>query len=216
MRINEVFLSIEGECLHKGLPTIFVRATGCNLRCQYQKGVGCDTIYAYYEGKEMSIEEVLKEVQRVGRDYKLICLSGGEILLQPEVHTLIDRLIYKGYEVDIETNGSIPIDKIHRQARIILDIKCPYTEMHTKMYFSNLFKLSKRDEVKFVVSDIEDLEWSLEVLKAYPTKAQVVYSPNFGVLEPKKIVEFILDKKVNARVSLQDHKQIWDKNKRGV
>ncbi|MDH5767936.1 MAG: radical SAM protein, partial [Nitrospirota bacterium] len=160
MKICELFTSIQGESSYAGLPCIFIRMTGCNLRCSY-----CDTTYAYHEGRELSEDEIIGEVRRSG--INLVEITGGEPLLQKEVYHLIKRLLDEGYKVLVETNGSINTKEIDRRAVVILDVKTPGSEMSDEMDLSNLYNLKSIDEVKFVVTSRVDYEWSKEIIYRY-------------------------------------------------
>lgn len=209
MKVNEIFLSIQGESSSIGKPTIFVRFTGCNLRCSY-----CDTKYAYSEGIEMTIPEIMAKIDSFG--YKRVCLTGGEPLLQKGVQELLDNL--KDYEVSIETNGSIDLSKfiLSNNQRFVMDIKLKASECFEKMNLDNIKYLTDKDEIKFVVSNREDYELAKDVIAKYHKKGDIIISPVFDEIEYKDLVEWILEDKLNARFQLQIHKIIWDKNKRGV
>jgi 7-carboxy-7-deazaguanine synthase len=218
MKVNEIFLSIQGETSSAGQPTVFVRFTGCNLRCTY-----CDTTYAYEEGETKTPEEVLASI-RLFR-YKRVCITGGEPLLQPrgEMQRLLDRLAEHGYEVSIETDGSVNIDKVtlRPRQRFILDMKTPGSGMSGRMDFANLKRVvPDRDEIKFVVGSREDFDWSLERIAEHglwPEKGyRLLFSPVFGALEMKRLVEWILESGIDARFQVQLHKFVWDPAQRGV
>jgi 7-carboxy-7-deazaguanine synthase len=208
--VNEIFYSIQGESSFAGSPCVFIRLTGCNLRCSY-----CDTTYAYDEGKKYFIEAVVKKV----RDYqcKLVEVTGGEPLIQEGVYRLLDRLIESGYQVLIETNGSMPIARINPQCIKIVDIKCPGSGMSDKMDWKNLKKLSPRDEVKFVIGDRKDYTWSVEMISQEGLEKNLIYfSPVFGRLKPERLAKWILEDRLPVRLQLQWHKHIWPHRKRGV
>ncbi|MDI3328167.1 MAG: radical SAM protein [Alicyclobacillaceae bacterium] len=218
MKVNELFFSIQGESSSMGLPTVFVRFTGCNLRCSY-----CDTTYAYFEGKRMTPEEVFARIEAYG--VRRVCLTGGEPLIQPrdELQKLLNLLGSDQYEVSIETDGSVDIDRIRLRPRqrFILDVKVPSSQMHLYMDFDNLRRIvPERDEVKFVVGTEEDYEWSKEIIDRYDIRPEkgysLLFSPVFGVLEPRKLAEWILRDRLNARLQVQLHKFIWDPATRGV
>ncbi|MFH1462056.1 MAG: radical SAM protein [bacterium] len=212
MKINEMFLSIQGEGIQSGLPTFFIRTTGCNLRCSY-----CDTKYAYYKGKEMSIKEILNKVQN--QPYKRICLTGGEPLLQSDAKILINELIKKGYSIDIETNGSISLKSFPKSKLILysMDIKCPSSKETKKMIFNNISFLNKKDQIKFIIKTKEDYNFAREIIKKYKLidKINIIFQP-VGGIKAKWMVEKILSDRLNARIGLQIHKVIWKTNKKGV
>ena len=209
MKVNEIFLSIQGESLSVGLPTVFVRFTRCNLRCSY-----CDTKYAYEEGEDMSVDDILNKIKEFG--YKRVCLTGGEPLLQKDIQVLIDKL--SDYEVSIETNGSIDLKDvvIGENHRFVMDIKLKSSGCYEKMDFNNFEYLNKNDEIKFVISNRTDYEMAKKVINKYYKMGNILMSPVFETIEYKSLVEWILEDKLNVRFQLQIHKIIWDKNKRGV
>jgi 7-carboxy-7-deazaguanine synthase len=218
MRLNELFLSIQGETSSAGLPTIFVRFTGCNLRCTY-----CDTKYSYYEGDTITPDEVMEKIRAL--TYKRVCLTGGEPLIQPraEMQQLLDMLAAEGYEVSIETDGSIDISKfhLHDKQRFILDMKVPSSGMSEKMHLPNLkHVVPERDEIKFVVGNREDYEWSTALIREHgldPAKGyRLLFSPVFQEIELADLVNWILEDGLDARFQLQVHKIVWDPDKRGV
>lgn len=208
MKLKEIFYSIQGEGLSQGLPTIFIRFVGCNLRCKY-----CDTSYAYRGGKEMSIENIVRVVKKI--KCKRVCLTGGEPLLQKDLLKLISKL--KGYEVSIETNGSLDIKKYAKKSIISLDIKCPCSGCSENMLFSNLSILRKKDQVKFIVEDEKDVKFAINIIKKYnlTKKTNVLINPVWGA-DCTKLINLILDSNLDIRFGLQIHKFIWGKNKRGV
>lgn len=212
MRINEVFMSIQGEGLSTGLPTVFVRTQGCNLRCSY-----CDTKYSYYSGKECSIHEVVRKIEKFG--IKRVCLTGGEPLLQEDADCLVQDLIKKDYEVSIETNGSINLKKIknHKSILFSLDIKCPSSGSQKMMDLNNLRLVKKKDQVKFVIGDKKDLDFACNIVynKRLCSKTNVFFHP-VGGIDAKNIVKEVLKRKMDVRVGLQIHKIIWGVRKKGV
>ncbi len=211
MKICEIYPAIQGESTHAGLVCTIVRLTGCNLRCSY-----CDTTYAYEEGYELSEAEVINEINLIG--INLVEITGGEPLLQKEVYGLIERLINDGYRVLVETNGSIDIRELDRRAIIILDIKTPGSGMSDKMNFSNLYYLRKEDEVKFVLTDRNDYEWSKAIVEKYKLidKCHVLFSPAHGILHPQALAKWLIEDKLGVRLNLQLHKYIYGSEQRGV
>lgn len=209
MKVCEIFGSIQGESSFAGLPCIFIRLSGCNLRCSY-----CDTTYAYNDGSEMSIEEVMGIIRRSG--LYLVEITGGEPLLQKEVFPLIERLVEEGYKVLIETNGSIDLSNVHSEATIIMDIKTPGSGMSSQMRLSNLSLLKSEDEIKFVFCDRRDYEWAREFITSHSlTDHKILFSPAFGMLDPEKLSRWIIEDRLNVRLNLQIHKYIF-KSLRGV
>jgi 7-carboxy-7-deazaguanine synthase len=211
MKVCEIFTSIQGESSYAGMPCTFIRLTGCNLRCSY-----CDTSYAYFEGREVSEDEILSEVQHAGID--LVEITGGEPLLQHEVFQLIRRLLDENYEILIETNGSQSIKEIDKRAIVVLDIKTPGSGMSGEMDFSNLDFVSSSDEIKFVVTNREDYEWSKETIQKYKLfgKCHLLFSPAFGILPPENLARWIIDDRLKIRLNLQLHKYIFSSEKRGI
>jgi 7-carboxy-7-deazaguanine synthase len=218
VKMNEIFLSIQGESRSIGLPTIFVRFTGCNLRCTY-----CDTKYAYFEGVKYTPQEIMDKIRSYG--IKRVCLTGGEPLIQPrdEMQQLLDMLGAERYEVSIETDGSIDISRflLHDRQRFVLDMKVPSSSMCDKMDFENLHRIvPDRDEIKFVVGNREDYEWSKSIIQKYgldPEQGyQILFSPIFGEISYQELVEWVLEDRIDARFQVQLHKIVWDPETRGV
>lgn len=216
MRIAEIFLSIQGETSSVGLPTIFVRTSRCHLRCTY-----CDTTYAFYGGTDLTLDQIMEQVRGYG--YKRLCLTGGEPLLQPqdELQAFFDLLEAEGYELSIETSGSIDIGQwqLHRpRQRWILDMKTPSSGESGRMDFRNLERVAHPDELKFVVADEADYRWSRDLIERYQLagRAQILFGPVWGALEPRHLVEWMLRDRLPARLQLQIHKFIWDPAAKGV
>ncbi len=204
MKVCEIFPSIQGESSYAGMPCNFIRLTGCNLRCSY-----CDTAYAYYNGRELSEDEIMSEVRRAGID--LVEITGGEPLLQKEVFHFIERLLDKGYTVLVETNGSQGIKEIDKRAIVILDIKTPGSEMSKEMDFSNFDFMKSSDEIKFVITSRGDYEWSKEIIQRYKLmeKCHLLYSPAFGLLPPENLARWMINDGLKIRLNLQLHKYIF-------
>ncbi|MFY9269426.1 MAG: radical SAM protein [Candidatus Manganitrophaceae bacterium] len=211
MKINEIFKSVQGESTYAGLPCVFVRTAQCNLRC-----VWCDTTYAFGEGMERSVESVLEEVRGYG--CRLVEVTGGEPLLQEEVYSLIQRLLDEGFQVLIETSGSIPIDRVDPRAVIVMDIKCPGSKMSHTVHWDNLKQLKRTDEVKFVIGDRADFDWAKAVLARHPDLQErpILFSPVFDQIDPQQLAEWILEENLPVRFQLQLHKYIWSPEMRGV
>lgn len=212
MKVCEIFASIQGESTYAGLPCVFIRLSGCNLRCVY-----CDTVYAYGEGLEMSGERILESVQR--HKITLVEITGGEPLLQKrEILPLIDQLINNNFTLLIETNGSISIRDINSAAIIIMDIKTPGSGMHDKTDMSNLDYIKPADEIKFILIDRMDYDWAKKIIFQYDiiNRCKVLMSPAFGILSPEMLSQWIIDDKLNVRLNLQLHKYIFGKDRRGV
>lgn len=205
MNIIETFLSIQGEGVHAGLPTYFVRLAGCNLRCSY-----CDTKYSYGQGNKKTIAQIISTIKK--QPFKLVCITGGEPFLQDETKKLIAQLAKLEYQVDIETNGSVPINQIENSPNILfsLDIKCPSSGMTKSMHYENLKLLQKKDQVKFIISDKLDYKFSKDIIKKFSLtkKTNVIFTPTGGT-EADHLVRWILKDKLEVRVGLQLHKFIW-------
>ena len=208
MKINEIFYSIQGEGKWSGLPNIFIRATGCNLRCSF-----CDTTYAYDDGKEMKIDEIIKEISKYPCKY--VCVTGGEPLFQNDMPKLLDSILKRNYCICLETNGSIKIEKIvgKKSLMISLDIKCPSSNMHEKMYLENLSVLKKDDQLKFVIGDKIDYDYAKKIIHKYKPVCTVFFQPVWGT-NAKQLAELILNDELNVKLGLQIHKIIWG-DKRG-
>lgn len=212
LKVNEIFYSIQGESSQMGRPCVFVRLTYCNLRCSY-----CDTEYAFYEGTEMTFEEIINEIKKY--DCKLVEITGGEPLVQSASIEFMKLLCDLGYEVMLETGGSLPIHKVDKRVKIIMDLKCPSSLMVKKNYYDNINYLKKGDEIKFVIGDKEDYEWAKKIISEHKLneKFEVLFSPVFNRLHPAKLAEWILNDRYNkVRLQLQIHKHIWEPNARGV
>ncbi len=211
IKINEIFFSVQGESSKMGLPCVFVRLTYCNLRCTY-----CDTEYAFYDGKDMSIEEIIAEVSKY--KCRLVEVTGGEPLVQKESLELMKQLCDAGFEVMLETGGSLPITNVDDRVQIILDLKCPSSNMAKKNLYENLNLLKPIDEIKFVIGTREDYEWSIAIIEKYKLteKHEVLFSVVFSNLEPLTLVNWILEDKLNVRFQLQMHKFIWEPETKGV
>lgn len=205
IKINEIFKSIQGESTYAGLPCTFIRLAGCNLRCTY-----CDTNYAYYHGRELTDEEIISKIQEYG--VNCIEFTGGEPLLQEETPPLLKTLLDKGYNVLVETNGSICIGCLDKRLTIILDIKTPKSGMSDRIYMKNLDVIKSNDEIKFVLVDESDYKWAKDMIKKHNLTAKtknILMSPAYGILSPKMLTSWILQDNLPVRVQLQIHKYIW-------
>jgi len=202
MKVCEIFASIQGESSIAGIPMVFIRLTGCNLRCTY-----CDTKYAYTEGQEMSIKKIINTVKNFR--IKFVEITGGEPLLQTEVYELMDELV-KNYNVLLETNGSLSIEKVNSKIKVIMDIKTPGSGMSDKNYLENLNFLKKSDEVKFVLTDRNDYDWAKDFIKKNNINVrEILFSPAFGILNPQDLARWILEDALPVRMNLQIHKYIF-------
>ena len=212
LRINEIFYSIQGEGSRAGEPCIFIRLTGCGLRCTY-----CDTEYAFYEGEDRSLESVLNEVRAFGCN--LIELTGGEPLEQEAVYPIMKALCDEGYEVMIETGGHIDISRVDPRVKRIVDLKTPSSGMQNKNVYKNIEYLKPSDEIKFVIGSREDYLWSKEQTELFDLSNKVetiLMSPVNGKLSSKDLAEWILEDKLPVRFQVQLHKIIWPDIERGV
>ena len=211
LRVNEIFKSIQGESSYAGIPCVFVRLTGCNLRCSY-----CDTTYAYDEGAEMSACEILKTIKGYG--CKNVCVTGGEPLLQSSVNKLINLLNKNRYKIFVETSGSINIDMLPKAVTRIMDIKCPDSGMENEMDWDNIDRLKSNDEVKFIISSKKDYEWAKRITRKYKLtdRAQILFGVTYGRMKPKTLAGWILKDNLEVRFQLQLQKYIWPDKVRGV
>jgi 7-carboxy-7-deazaguanine synthase len=212
LKINEIYLSVQGESTWVGLPCVFVRLSGCDLRCTY-----CDTAYAFYEGVRRSVSDILKEV--LSFDCSLVEITGGEPLLQKNVLPLMTALCDADRTVLIETSGAHDISKVDARVHRIMDLKTPSSGEVDKNLYSNIASLSQRDEVKFVIGSREDYEWTRSQINAHRLAERVkavLLSPVFGSIEPRQIVDWMLADRLPARFQLQIHKFIWEPQARGV
>ena len=209
MKINEIFYSLQGEGKWMGLPNIFIRTTGCNLRCSF-----CDTTYAYERGEEMDVEEIINKIQKYPCNY--VCVTGGEPLLQEKTTELIDVLLEKDYMICLETNGSIDIESLvgKKSLLISLDIKCPSSTMHEKMNFNNISLLSCNDQLKFIIQNRGDYEFAKKIIKRYKPQSTIFFQPVWGT-KLKELSSWVLDDGLDVRIGLQLHKIIWG-DKKGV
>jgi 7-carboxy-7-deazaguanine synthase len=212
LHINEIFYSIQGESTHAGRPCVFVRLTGCNLRCKW-----CDTEYAFYEGRRMPIAEVVEIIR--GYRCDLVEVTGGEPLLQEGVYPLTDAMLEAGATVMIETSGAVDVSRLDPRVIKIMDLKCPGSGECERNLWNNLDHLTMRDEIKFVVADRADYEWARDAIVARDLAHRagaLLLSPVFGQLDPAALAAWILEDRLPARMQLQMHKQIWPGIPRGV
>jgi 7-carboxy-7-deazaguanine synthase len=211
MKVCEVFRSVQGESSYAGLPCVFVRLAGCNLRCRY-----CDTRYALEGGEEVSVGEILERVEGFGGD--LVEVTGGEPLFQAETPDLTLALVKRGYRVLLETNGSLDISVLPPDVVRIMDIKCPSSGESHRVMWENTWKLLPKDEVKFVISDRLDYEWATGIIRErFPEgNTRILLSTVYGELPPGRLVKWMLEDRLKARFQLQLHKHIWPHDARGV
>jgi 7-carboxy-7-deazaguanine synthase len=209
--ITEIYASVQGESSYAGIPCTFVRLTGCPLRCRW-----CDTTYGFSGGSEMSLDSIIVNVKELG--LPLVELTGGEPLAQKNCALLAQKLIDAGHHVLIETGGSEDVSVLPKEIHIIMDIKCPGSQMHERNLWQNLDHLKPTDEIKMVLSHREDFEWAMKVMKDHQLadRFKVLMSPAFGLLQPKDLAEWMVSEKLNARLNLQQHKYIWHPRTKGV
>ena len=212
LRVTEIYRSIQGESTWAGLPCTFVRLARCHLRC-----VWCDTAYAFRGGEKMSLAAIAARCEAL--DSSLVELTGGEPLVQPACIDLAALLVDQGYPVLVETSGTLPIDALPRETIKIMDLKCPDSGECDKNHWPNIDYLSEKDEVKFVIASRKDFEWSRDVVAKYDLQNRcnsVLFSPVFGSVAPKELVEWILEERLPVRFQLQMHKAVWPPDERGV
>ena len=211
LKINEIYYSIQGESSYTGLPCIFIRLTYCNLRCTY-----CDSEYTFHEGNEMSINQIIKTIQQYS--CKLVEVTGGEPLVQKECITLLKKLIALDYEVLLETSGSLTIENVPKKVINIVDFKCPSSGMKKKNFWKNIDFLKPNDEVKFIIQNREDYDWTKRKIKKYKIdkKCKLLLSPSYNKIKEKEIVEWILNDNLNVKFQIQLHKIIWKDTTKGV
>lgn len=205
LRINEIFYSLQGESRTVGLPTVFVRLTGCPLRCQY-----CDTEYAFHDGEQKTIDAIIAEV----KDYKprYVCVTGGEPLAQPNCLPLLKALCDQGFKVSLETSGAMAIEGVDSRVSRVLDLKTPGSGEVSKNLYANLAFLNPKDQIKFVICHREDYEWSrfkLSEFDLHEKVDEVLFSPSYDELEGKQLAEWIIEDKLLVRFQLQQHKLLW-------
>lgn len=210
--VNEIFYSIQGESIYSGRPCIFVRLSGCNLRCTY-----CDTQYAYEKGEKMEIDRILRKVSEF--KCRLIEITGGEPLIQSETPVLVSRLLDNGYVVMMETNGSLDISRVDPRCIKVLDMKCPSSNESKKNDVKNIQKLHSKDQIKFVIGNHEDYTFAKNTISShcpdFPGN-RILFSPVYGKMPPAELAEWILKDHLNVRLHLQLHKYIWPDKEKGI
>ncbi|MDH3626564.1 MAG: 7-carboxy-7-deazaguanine synthase QueE [Acidobacteriota bacterium] len=211
LRVNEIFHSIQGESTHAGRPCVFVRLTGCNLRCSW-----CDTAYAFHEGRTMSVDEVCEAV--AGHECDLVELTGGEPLLQAAAIPLMEALLQRGHEVLLETGGSLSVDEVPTAVGRIIDVKCPGSGESDRNHWENLAALRAGDELKFVINDRADYEWARQVVRERDLgkRCPILFSGVHESLSATRLADWVLEDRLPVRVQLQLHKLLWPGVERGV
>lgn len=205
LRITEIFHSLQGESLTVGLPTVFVRLTGCPLRCQY-----CDTAYAFNGGQQQTIDDIMLQIKTFDCPY--ICVTGGEPLAQPGCIPFLAKLCEAGYQVSLETSGARDIAHVDHRVMIVMDLKTPHSKESTQNRYENIACLKTSDQIKFVICSREDYDWACDMILKYQLdqKAQVLFSPSWGQLEPAVLADWIVEDKLPVRFQLQLHKVLWN------
>lgn len=205
LRITEIFYSLQGESNTVGIPTVFIRLTGCPLRCVY-----CDTAYAFTGGKKIEIAEIITQAEQYGTKY--ITVTGGEPLAQPDCHELITQLLDKGFIVSLETSGAIDVSSVDHRAVKVMDLKTPSSGELSKTIYQNIHFLNTKDQVKFVIGNHEDYAWSKAALAEYKLlgRCEILFSPVMGEQDPAELAEKILQDRLPVRFQIQLHKLLWD------
>jgi 7-carboxy-7-deazaguanine synthase len=204
LKLTEIFLSLQGEARSAGLPTVFVRLTGCPLRCQY-----CDTAYAFHGGQWFQIDDIVQQVLAFG--VQNVCVTGGEPLAQKRCTVLLDRLLAAGLDVSLETSGAIDIAPVDVRVSRIVDIKTPDSKESEKNLWSNMPLLTRHDQLKFVICSRADYDWAKQQLEqhALAARCEVLFSPSYAEIKPVDLAEWIIADRLPVRFQLQLHKQLW-------
>ena len=206
INVNEIFYSIQGESTRTGKPTIFIRLTGCPLRCVY-----CDTDYAFKGKNMLTVEDIINSISRYPSYF--VTVTGGEPLAQKSCYALLDTLVAKHYQVSLETSGSIDISAVHKKVMIVMDIKTPSSGEVDNNYLDNIKYLTQKDELKFVLENRKDFNWAIALLQKYKLKSEILFSPVYDKLNPAQLADWILaselSKKFSMRLQIQLHKILW-------
>ncbi len=211
MKYSEIFHTLQGEGKLVGVSSVFFRTSFCNLRCSW-----CDTRYAHEEGDDLSLESILERI--ASYNCSRVVLTGGEPLQQPDVHRLIAAIAGSGWTVILETSGAMSLDGLDPRTRVIMDIKCPSSGMADRMCWANMERLREQDEIKMVLADREDYEYAKSQIDRWDliSRCAVCLQPAFGCIEPRMLVEWILEDRLDVRCLIQQHKIIWPPDARGV
>ncbi|MDF2939628.1 MAG: 7-carboxy-7-deazaguanine synthase [Gammaproteobacteria bacterium] len=204
LRITEIFLSLQGETRTVGLPTVFIRLTGCPLRCGY-----CDTAYAFKGGKKMSLDDIMNEVRKYKAHY--VTVTGGEPLAQKNALPLMTKLCDEGYEVSIETSGALDVSEVDPRVVKVVDLKTPGSKECSKNLYENIAHLNKKDHVKFVICNREDYDWSVDIMQQYDlsSKCEVLFSPSYNDISGSTLADWIVYDQLPVRFQIQLHKILW-------
>ena len=202
LNITEIFYSIQGEALEVGLPTVFIRLTGCPLRCGY-----CDTAYAFKGNNPITIDQIIEKVREFPTHQ--VCVTGGEPLAQKNVHLLLNDLVKKNYQVSLETSGSIDISEVNHAVSIVMDVKTPSSGEEHQNLISNLQYIKSSDQIKFVIGDMDDFRWTEEFIQNKSLEGNILISPVFGQVDLRDLADWLMQSKIKARLQVQLHKIIW-------
>jgi len=206
LNITEIFYSLQGEAKEVGIPTVFVRLTGCPLRCNY-----CDTAYAFKGNNPLSIESIMEQVAKYNTHY--VCVTGGEPMAQSNCLILLDTLIEAGYKVSMETSGSIDISPVNKKVSVVMDLKTPSSTEQSQNRYENIALLERKDQLKFVIASRSDFDWCCSILENYDVLSDVLFSPVYESLKPVDLADWILEKQLNVRLQVQLHKLLWGDQK---
>ena len=206
LNITEIFYSLQGEAKEVGIPTVFVRLTGCPLRCNY-----CDTTYAFKGNNPLSIESIMEQVEKYNTRY--VCVTGGEPMAQSNCLILLDTLIEAGYKVSMETSGSIDISPVNKKVSVVMDLKTPSSTEQSQNRYENIALLESKDQLKFVIASRSDFDWCCSILESYDVLSDVLFSPVYENLKPVDLADWILEKQLNVRLQVQLHKLLWGDQK---
>ena len=206
LNITEIFYSLQGEAKEVGIPTVFVRLTGCPLRCNY-----CDTAYAFKGNNPLSIESIMEKVEKYNTHY--VCVTGGEPMAQRNCLILLDTLIEAGYKVSMETSGSIDISPVNKKVSVVMDLKTPSSTEQSQNRYENIALLESKDQLKFVIASRSDFDWCCYILQNYSVDSEVLFSPFYESLKPVELADWILEKQLNVRLQVQLHKILWGDTK---
>ena len=206
LNITEIFYSLQGEAKEVGIPTVFVRLTGCPLRCNY-----CDTTYAFKGNNPLSIESIMEQVAKYNTHY--VCVTGGEPMAQSNCLILLDTLIEAGYKVSMETSGSIDISPVNKKVSVVMDLKTPSSTEKSQNRYENIALLESKDQLKFVIASRSDFDWCCSILEDYDVLSDVLFSPVYESLKPVDLADWILEKQLNVRLQVQLHKLLWGDQK---
>ena len=206
LNITEIFYSLQGEAKEVGIPTVFVRLTGCPLRCNY-----CDTAYAFKGNNPLSIESIMEKVEKYNTHY--VCVTGGEPMAQRNCLILLDTLIEAGYKVSMETSGSIDISPVNKKVSVVMDLKTPSSTEQSQYRYENIALLESKDQLKFVIASRSDFDWCCDILQNYSVDSEVLFSPVYESLKPVELADWILEKQLNVRLQVQLHKILWGDTK---